>query len=271
MKKTLIYSVLFLGALISIVPFLWMLITSLKTGNYSLAITIDSLFRDLNFRNYKIIWEKIPLIIYTKNSIFISILTILGTVFSSSFVAYAFSILNWKYRDKVFLFIIFTMMIPLQVTMIPVFVIYKQLGWLNSFKPLIVPAFLGGGAFNIFLFRQFFLNIPREIIDAAKMDGLNHFQIYYAIVLPMAKSVVATVSIITFMFTWNDFMGPLIYLSDKLKGTLALGIMLFVGQNQTEWGQVMALSILMIAPVILVFILFQKYFISGLMFGGSKQ
>lgn len=271
MKKTLIYSVLFLGALISIVPFLWMLITSLKTGNYSLAITIDSLFRDLNFRNYKIIWGKIPLITYTKNSIFISFLTIFGTVFSSSFVAYAFSILDWKYRDKVFLFIIFTMMIPLQVTMIPVFVIYKQLGWLNSFKPLIVPAFLGGGAFNIFLFRQFFLNIPREIIDAAKMDGLNHFQIYYAIVLPMAKSVVATVSIITFMFTWNDFMGPLIYLSDKLKGTLALGIMLFVGQNQTEWGQVMALSILMIAPVILVFILFQKYFISGLMFGGSKQ
>tara|TARA_B100000131_G_C18099781_1_gene605518 strand:- start:160 stop:975 length:816 start_codon:yes stop_codon:yes gene_type:complete len=271
MKKIIIPAILISGALLSLLPFLWMLVTSLKPGSYSLSISFDTLFAGLSVQNYKIIWEKIPLITYTKNSLIISISTIIGTVFSSSFVAYAFSILEWKYRDKIFLFIIFTMMIPLQVTMIPVFVIYKQLGWLNSFKPLIIPAFLGGGAFNIFLFRQFFLNVPREIIDAAKMDGLNHFQIYYTIVLPMAKSIVATVSIITFMFTWNDFMGPLIYLSDKLKGTLALGIMLFVGQNQTEWGQVMAISILMIAPVIFIFILFQKYFISGLMFGGSKK
>ena len=163
------------------------------------------------------------------------------------------------------------MMIPLQVTMIPVFVIYKQLGWLNSFKPLIVPAFLGGGAFNIFLYRQFFLKIPNEIIDAAKMDGMNHFQIYWYIALPIAKSVTATVAILTFLFSWNDFMGPLIYLSDQIKGTLALGLMLFVGQNQTEWGELMAISIIMILPVIVVFIAFQKYFIRGLMFGGCKN
>tara|TARA_Y100001970_G_scaffold139055_1_gene171058 strand:+ start:13308 stop:14126 length:819 start_codon:yes stop_codon:yes gene_type:complete len=271
MKKIIIHFILYVGMLLSMIPFLWMLITSLRSGNYSLGISLDTLFENLSFENYITIWEKIPLLQYTKNSVFISFFAIIGTVFSSSFVAYAFSILEWENRDKLFLFIIFTMMIPLQVTMIPVFVIYKQLGWLNSFKPLIVPAFLGGGAFNIFLFRQFFLNIPREIIDAAKMDGLNHFQIYWTIVLPMAKSIIATVSILTFMFTWNDFMGPLIYLSDKLKGTLALGVMLFVGQYQTEWGQVMAISILMIAPVILVFVLFQKYFISGLMFGGSKN
>ena len=157
------------------------------------------------------------------------------------------------------------------VTMIPVFVIYKQLGWLNSFKPLIVPAFLGGGAFNIFLYRQFFLKIPNEIIDAAKMDGMNHFQIYWYIALPIAKSVTATVAILTFLFSWNDFMGPLIYLSDQIKGTLALGLMLFVGQNQTEWGELMAISIIMILPVIFVFVAFQKYFIRGLMFGGSKN
>jgi multiple sugar transport system permease protein len=166
--------------------------------------------------------------------------------------------------------IIFTMMLPLQVTMIPVFIINNQLGWLNTIYPLIVPAYLGGGAFNIFLFRQFFLNIPREIIDAAKMDGLSHLQIYYKIVLPMAKPVVTAVCILTFLFTWNDFMGPLIYLSDQIKGTLALGLMLFVGQYQTEWGQLMALSIIMILPVFLIFIAFQKHFISGLMFGGSK-
>ena len=156
MKKIIIPAILILGALLSLLPFLWMLVTSLKPGSYSLSISFDTLFAGLSVKNYKIIWEKIPLITYTKNSLIISISTIIGTVFSSSFVAYAFSILEWKYRDKIFLFIIFTMMIPLQVTMIPVFVIYKQLGWLNSFKPLIVPAFLGGGAFNIFLFRQFF-------------------------------------------------------------------------------------------------------------------
>ena len=113
--------------------------------------------------------------------------------------------------------------------------------------------------------------IPNELIDAAKMDGMNHFQIYWYIALPIAKSVTATVAILTFLFSWNDFMGPLIYLSDQIKGTLALGLMLFVGQNQTEWGELMAISIIMILPVIIVFIAFQKYFIRGLMFGGSKN
>ena len=270
-SRLLIISGLTSGIIFSILPFLWMLITSLKSGPESMVMTMDSLFHDLSFNNYINVYKKIPLFTYSKNSLYISITTIIGTVLSSSAVAYAFSVLKWEYRDKVFLFIIFTMMIPLQVTMIPVFVIYKQLGWLNSFKPLIVPAFLGGGAFNIFLYRQFFLKIPKEIIDAAKMDGMNHFQIYWFIALPIAKSVTATVSILTFLFSWNDFMGPLIYLSDKLKGTLALGLMLFVGQNQTEWGELMAISIIMILPVLTVFIAFQKYFIRGLMFGGSKN
>ena len=269
--RLLIIMGLTLGLTFSVLPFFWMLLTSFKSGSSSMFISLDSLLDNLSLKNYISVFEKIPLLLYTKNSIFISFSTIIGTVLSSSAVAYAFSVLKWQYRDKLFLFIIFTMMIPLQVTMIPVFVIYKQLGWLNSFKPLIVPAFLGGGAFNIFLYRQFFLKIPNEIIDAAKMDGMNHFQIYWYIALPIAKSVTATVAILTFLFSWNDFMGPLIYLSDQIKGTLALGLMLFVGQNQTEWGELMAISIIMILPVIIVFIAFQKYFIRGLMFGGSKN
>jgi len=271
MKKLIIYFLIFSGLFISCLPFLWIVVTSFKQGSLALNISIDTFWDGLTLKNYQSIWKKIPLLIYTKNSLYITLSTIIGTVLSSSFVAYAFSILKWKNRDRMFLLIIFTMMIPLQVTMVPVFVIYKQLGWLNSFKPLIVPAFLGGGAFNIFLFRQFFLKIPSTIIDAAKMDGMNHFQIYWYIVLPMAKPVTATVSILTFLFNWNDFMGPLIYLSDKAKGTLALGLMMFVGQNQTEWGELMAISIIMIIPVLIVFLLFQKYFIEGLMFGGSKN
>ena len=264
--RLLIIMGLTLGLTFSVLPFFWMLITSFKSGWSSMFISLDSLLDNLILKNNISVFEKIPLLLFTKNSIFISFSTIIGTVLSSSAVAYAFSVLKWQYRDKLFLFIIFTMMIPLQVTMIPVFVIYKQLGWLNSFKPLIVPAFLGGGAFNIFLYRQFFLKIPNEIIDAAKMDGMNHFQIYWYIALPIAKSVTATVAILTFLFSWNDFMGPLIYLSDQIKGTLALGLMLFVGQNQTEWGELMAISIIMILPVIIVFIAFQKYFIRCLLY-----
>ena len=270
-KNNTIPIILVSGAFIALMPILWMISTSLKDSNSIFSFPLKIIPDPLNWENYSTIWKSMPLVQYFKNSILITGLTIIGTVFSSALVAYGFSILEWKNRDKVFIFIIFTMMIPLQVIMVPVFVIFKQLGWLNTFKPLIVPAFLGGGAFNIFLFRQFFLNIPREIIDAAKMDGLSHFQIFKEIALPISKPVIATISILTFMFTWNDFMGPLIYLSDQIKGTLALGIMMFVGQHQTEWGELMAVSILMMLPMLIVFFVFQKYFIRGLMIGGSKS
>ena len=270
-KNNTIPIILVSGAFIALMPILWMISTSLKDSNSIFSFPLKIIPDPLNWENYSTIWKSMPLVQYFKNSILITSLTIIGTVFSSALVAYGFSILEWKNRDKVFIFIIFTMMIPLQVIMVPVFVIFKQLGWLNTFKPLIVPAFLGGGAFNIFLFRQFFLNIPREIIDAAKMDGLSHFQIFKEIALPISKPVIATISILTFMFTWNDFMGPLIYLSDQIKGTLALGIMMFVGQHQTEWGELMAVSILMMLPMLIVFFVFQKYFIRGLMIGGSKS
>ena len=270
-KNKTIPIILVSGAFIALMPILWMISTSLKDSNSIFSFPLKIIPDPLNWENYSTIWKSMPLVQYFKNSILITGLTIIGTVFSSALVAYGFSILEWKNRDKVFIFIIFTMMIPLQVIMVPVFVIFKQLGWLNTFKPLIVPAFLGGGAFNIFLFRQFFLNIPREVIDAAKMDGLSHFQIFKEIALPLSKPVIATISILTFMFTWNDFMGPLIYLSDQIKGTLALGIMMFVGQHQTEWGELMAVSILMMIPMLIVFFVFQKYFIRGLMIGGSKS
>ena len=152
--------ILSIGAIISVVPLIWMVVTSLSANESTLNI-LNTLNSDFSINNYQVIKNKIPLLRYMYNSIVISFLTIIGTIISSSFVAYAFSILRWRSRDKVFMLIIFTMMLPLQVTMIPVFIINNQLGWLNTIYPLIVPAYLGGGAFNIFLFRQFFLNIPR--------------------------------------------------------------------------------------------------------------
>jgi ABC-type glycerol-3-phosphate transport system permease component len=232
-----------------------------------------------------------PFLVFFLNSTFITVVTILGVVASSSLVAYAFACLRWPGRNGIFVLVLATMMLPMQVTMIPIFVIFKELGWLNTFKPLTVPAFLGGGAFNIFLLRQFFLTIPQSLFDAARIDGCSEFKIYWKIVslfdaaridgcsefkiywkivLPLAKPALATVAILTFLFSWNDFLGPLIYLSDELKGTLALGLAVFTGQHQTEWGLLMAASVMMMAPVIIIFFFFQKYFIQAFMSSGIK-
>jgi len=264
------YLLLVGAAIVLILPFLWIISTSLKGSESIFAVPPQWIPKDLHWDNYAKVFSKMPFFIYLKNSVFISVLTISGTLLSSSLVAYAFACLKWPGRDWLFVFILGTMMLPAQVTMIPVFVLYKQFGWLNTFKPLIVPAFFGGGAFNIFLLRQFFLTIPKELFEAARLDGCSEFKIYWKIVLPLAKPALATVAILTFMMTWNDFLGPLIYLSDKLKGTLALGLAMFVGQYQTEWGVLMAASVLVMLPVIVLFFLFQKYFIRGFMMSGIK-
>ena len=227
--------------------------------------------KSLHWSNYSKVFDRMPFLTYLKNSVFISVVSIIGVVFSSSIVAYAFSNLQWPGRDKLFIFILATMMLPMQVTMIPLFVLFKNLHWLNTFKPLTVPAFFGGGAFNIFLLRQFFMTIPKDLLDSARIDGCSEFKIYWKIVLPLAKPALATVAILTFMFTWNDFIGPLIYLSDKMKGTLALGLGMFVGQHVTEWSLLMAASVLMMLPMILIFFFFQKYFIQGFTMSGLKE
>jgi ABC-type glycerol-3-phosphate transport system permease component len=259
-----------LFAALFIIPFLWLVSTSLKGTEQIFAIPPKWIPEQAHWENYSQVFERMPFLLYFRNSVLVTVFSIVGVVASSSLVAYAFAHLRWPGRDKLFIFVIATMMLPLQVTMIPVFVIFKNLGWLNTFKPLIVPAFLGGGAFNIFLMRQFFLTIPKELADAARIDGCSEFRIYWNIMLPLAKPALATVAILTFLFTWNDFLGPLIYLSDQMKSTLALGLTLFVGQFQTEWGLLMAASLLTLLPIIVIFFLFQRYFIQGFTMSGIK-
>jgi len=269
-RTALVYLALTAFGALFLVPFLWVLSTSLKGNEQIFAVPPQWIPKDLRFDNYVKVFERMPFLVYLRNSLFVSVLSIVGIVGSSSFVAYGFACLRWPGRDTFFLIILVTMMLPMQVTMIPVFVLFKELGWLNTFNPLIVPAFFGGGAFNIFLFRQFFLGVPREIADAARIDGCSEFRIYWTIMLPLAKPALATVAILTFMFSWNDFLGPLIYLSDKMKGTLALGLSMFVGQYQTEWALLMAASVLMMLPMVLLFFFFQRYFIQGFMMSGIK-
>jgi multiple sugar transport system permease protein len=257
-------------AIIMMLPFVWMLSTSLKAEGDVFRLPPQWIPETPHWGNYAAVFDRMPFLAYLRNTTVITVLTIGGTVFSSSLVAYAFACLRWPGRDRLFLFVLATMMLPLQVTMIPLFVIFKQLGWLNTYLPLIVPAFFGGGAFNIFLLRQFFLGIPADLFDAARIDGCSEWRIYWQIVLPLARPALITVAILTFMFSWNDFLGPLIYLSDQMKNTLALGLAMFVGQHQTEWGMLMAATILMMIPLIVIFFVFQRYFVQGFVMSGMK-
>ncbi len=269
-RKTLVYAALVAVAAVMVLPFLWMLSTSLKGPAGVFAIPPQWIPDPVRPENYAAVFERMPFLVYLRNSAVVTLLTIAGTVLSSSLVAYAFACLRWPGRDGLFVLVVATMMLPLQVIMIPLFVLFREFGWLNTFKPLIVPAFLGGGAFNIFVLRQFFRTIPRELFDAARMDGASEWRIYWSVALPLARPALVTVAVLTFMFAWNDFMGPLIYLSDPLKNTLALGLALFVGQHQTDWGVLMAASILMMLPVVALFFLFQRYFIQGFTTSGLK-
>lgn len=270
LKKALLYGALVAVAVVLLLPFAWMVSTSLKGNEAIFSIPPQWIPETIRWDNYAEVFERMPFLLYLRNTTVITVMTIIGTVLSSALVAYAFACLRWPGRDALFLFVIATMMLPLQVIMIPLFVLFKEFGWLNTYKPLIVPAFLGGGAFNIFLMRQFFMTIPTDLFDAARIDGASEWTIFWRIAMPLAKPALVTVALLTFMFAWNDFLGPLIYLSDQAKNTLALGLALFTGQHQTDWGVLMAASIMMMAPVVLLFFFFQRYFIKGFTMSGLK-
>ena len=203
------------------------------------------------------------------NTVYITALSILGTVLTSSLVAYSFARLNWPGRDVLFGVLLATMMLPQAVTMVPVFLIFCQLGWVDTLRPLWVPSFLGG-AFAIFLLRQFFLTIPTDLEDAAKIDGCPYFMTFWKIMLPLIKPALAAITIITFISSWNNFMGPLIYINSPEKMPLSYALQLFQNAHNTEYGMLMAMSTLFMLPVLVVFFLAQKYFIEGIALTGIK-
>lgn len=270
-KRFAIYFALSLLAVIFVIPFIWMLSTSLKADAQIFALPPVWIPETIHWNNYTRVFEVMPFWTYLYNSTLITGITIFGSILSGSLVAYAFGCLEWRGREALFLLVLATMMLPMQVTMIPVFVLFKDIGWLNTIKPLTVPAFFGGAAFNIFLLRQFFMTLPKSLLDAARIDGCSEIRIWWSIVLPLAKPALATVAIMTFMFTWNDFLGPLIYLSEQSQGTLALGLAQLVGQHQTDWSMLMAASLMMMLPILLLFFFFQRFFIQGFTMSGIKE
>ncbi|GIQ61858.1 hypothetical protein PACILC2_04260 [Paenibacillus cisolokensis] len=206
---------------------------------------------------------------YTVNTVWITLLSVIGALLSSSFIAYAFAKLKWPGRNIWFVVLLGTMMLPPQVTMIPLFLFFKQLGWIDTYLPLTVPYFFGS-AFYIFLMRQFFMTIPKELSEAAKIDGSTEFYIWWRIFIPLSKPALATLAIFTFMMAWNDFLGPLIYLNDPDQFTLALGLRSFQQQYGTRWNVMMAASLIVMLPTLVMFFSFQKYFIEGVTLTGVK-
>jgi multiple sugar transport system permease protein len=203
------------------------------------------------------------------NTVCVTAMVILGTILSSSLVAFSFARLRWPGRDLLFVIMLATMMIPGAVTMLPVFLIFRSLGWIDTLRPLWVPAFFGAG-FNIFLLRQFFLTIPNDLEDAAKIDGCSYFTIYWKIMLPLIKPALAALTIFAFMGSWNNFMGPLIYISSPEKMTLAYALQLFQGMHGGEPAMMMASATLVMIPVLIVFFFTQRYMIQGVTLTGIK-
>ena len=223
----------------------------------------------LHFANYREGLQAFPFFRYLFNTLVICVLSVLGTVLSCSLVAYGLSCITWRGREPLFWVMLATMMLPAQVTMIPLFLTFKHLGWINTILPLVVPTFLGN-AFFIFLLRQFYRSIPRDLLEAARIDGCSDLRIWARIMLPLSRPALAVVALFTFIGAWNDFLGPLIYLMDDDKYTLSIGLAMFQNQYSAEWGQMMAMSLLMTVPIIVLFFFTQKTFIQGVKLSGIK-
>ena len=270
-KGLVIHLVLIALSFMFVFPFLWMLFTALKTPQELLAGTAVFFPSDPQWSNFQAALTTIPFFLYLKNSLLIVSLVMLGTLFSATTAAYAFAKLEWKGRDKWFIVMLATLMIPIQVILIPTYIMYAQIGWLGTRLPLIVPAFFGGGsAFYIFLLRQFYKGIPKELSESAVIDGANHFQIFWKIMLPLTKPAIITVMLFTFMATWNDYFGPLIFLSNPDHWTLAIGLRAFQTQFGGRFDLMMAAAILIMTPTLVIFFFAQKSFIEGITFTGIK-
>ena len=209
--------------------------------------------------------------LYLHNSAVIALFATVGMVISSAIVAYGFSRLRWKHRDSLFVVVLATLMVPFPVVMAPLYLVFRELGWIGSLKPLWVPAWFGG-AFNIFLLRQFFMGIPKELDEAAKIDGCSHFGIFWRIILPLSKPALAVVALFHFMFVWNDFLGPLIFLTHRDDFTLALGLQLYQSKaGNTPWNLLMAASTMVTLPVLVLYVLAQRTFVRGMSADGLKE
>jgi multiple sugar transport system permease protein len=268
-RHLLTHAALIPAALLFLLPFLWMLSTSLKTDEQLYAYPPVWIPSPFNWANYPNAVTYITFFLYLRNTLIIALGSTIGALISCSMVAYSLARIPWGGRNWLFIATIATLMLPFQVTLIPLFLVFKNLGWVGDFRPLIIPHFFGG-ALYIFLLRQFFMTIPMELSEAARIDGASEFRIYRSIILPLAKPALATVAIFEFIARWRDYLGPLIYLNDQSLYTLSLGLHEYSSQYGREWGLLMAASVLITLPIILLFFFLQKTFVQGITLTGIK-
>lgn len=269
LELTVQYILLGLLSLAFLVPFYWMMVESIKSPSELFEVPARWWPRIPQWHNYVKLLSEFPFFLFLRNTMIIVVCNIVGSVLSNSLIAYGFSRIDWKHRDKVFVIVIITMILPFQVTMIPLFLLFQKMHWIGTFLPLTVTAFFGN-PFFIFLIRQFFIGIPKELSYSAKVDGANEFRTYFSIIMPLAKPALTTVVIFAFLRTWNDFIGPLIFLSNNKLYTLSLGAQSIISDMEPKWDILMTLGVVMTAPVLVLFFVLQKYFIQGIALSGIK-
>jgi len=270
--NALFYAIITLGAIVAMVPMVWTLSSSLKDTAHVFSLRVEWIPRPALWSNYPELFVRLPFVRYVANTMIIVASNVVSSVLMGSIAAFAFARLRAPGKNLLFYLVISTMLLPSQVTLIPRYIIYSRLGMIDTYWPLIIPGWMGGGAFEIFLFRQFFLGLPLELDDAARIDGCSTWRIYSSIVMPLAKPVIATLAIFNFIWAWSDLFGPLIYLNTMEKFTLPLGLatLRLNAEKSSRWELVMCGAVVSIIPPLVVFFLGQQYFVQGIALSGIK-
>ena len=266
--KILLYVVLIALAVFTLIPFVWMLSSSLKLDREVFSYPIRWIPETFHWENYQLIWTKVPLLTYFKNTAIIAILVTFIQTLTSSFAAYAFAKLNFRGRNVLFICYVATIAVPWQTYMLPQFILMRSMGLYDTLWAIVV--LQSFSAFGVFLMRQFYMGIPSELCEAARIDGLSEYGIWFRIMLPLSRAAIATLVIFTFVGTWNDYMGPMIYLTRDLNKTVQVGLRRFIQENSSDYHLIMAVSVCSLLPVSVVFLALQKYFIQGIATTGLK-
>ena len=269
LKSLSAHAVLIVFGIAFMLPFVWMISSSLKPNVDIFELPVRLIPKTFRLENYIDATTAIPFWQYLYNSVYYTVFATIGSVISNTFIAYGFARVRWRGRNVLFIIVIATMMLPFQVRMIPLYLLFAKLGWLNTFLPLIVPNFFGN-AFYIFLMRQFMMTLPRELDDAARIDGASEWGIFWRIAVPLSKPAILTVAIFEIIHTWHDFIGPLVYLRHPTKYTLSIGLRLYFTQYGAEWGLLMAAAAMFTIPMVIFFFLAQRAFIEGITLTGLK-
>lgn len=268
-KKIIPHLLLIIFGIIFAMPFIWLVSTSFKTPENVFKFPPQWIPVPFKWQNYAEAFTRIPFLLYLKNTLIIATVPVIGQLLSSSIVAYSFSKIPWKGSKYMFGIVLSTMMLPFQVTMIPLYIVWSRLGMINTFAPLLIPSFFGS-AYNIFLLRQFFKGIPDSLVHSARIDGASEVRILFGIILPLSKPALTTIGLFTFMSGWNNFMGPLIYFQNSKLFTLSLGLQTFMFEMNKQWEVLMAAATMFTIPMIILFFVGQKQFIKGITMTGFK-